>query len=378
MRFRISFHVKSALYIFEQWPVRVDGVEMQMLCKDGRLVGLTFETVLSNENLLPKISFKEKSYIKAQLFIPNNPDQERLESYARRVQTFLNSVAPTEINFESKKVEWVPENEDEKRKLNLFGYSGRYQKKSYETPSELTFDFVAALSYHAYWASDEEIGLSFAYRGNKEFLNRRFIHSFYEHFFFLETKYFPGHHKQKEIMKILNNRSDVISAASEYICEHKNPIAALPQDVINRLVQTRGALHHQSRKGPAAWHPDKPEVFEKEAAAIHYIVNRLAQQVILEDVFGSQRKKEFQDACRSEGAILSFNVEVSETCAGEDSQTKKFDILIPSKSVHFSLIMRINSEIRRLLSDRSNFVAKYVVRDDAGNQLCSYTSYLDR
>jgi len=337
-----------------------------------RIVAVSVERPLSNKALYPTVDKAKERNVPSLITIPTLPEREEVRAFLRRVQSFLNMFGACAIDFNSEKVKWIPENKDEERILTVSEIS-LSQKKGINLAVDLTFDFVSGVVHSAYHSTDDEIPLSFVRRGRRDLTNMEYFSAFYNFFFYLETKYFPGYSDPNKIKKIISENETIINAIKEakndlkIMTRSRSPEKYLEksvEEIINNLVDTRGSLHHHSKRGPANWHPEKPEEFEAEAFFLGHVVNNMALGEVISRVFFERDSEAFFKACEAQNAIASVTMAATEVFKDAPATIHKFRIRVPGKTVHMALLDRAHKEARKRLGSGRRFISKYDLIDD--------------
>ncbi|WP_314084437.1 hypothetical protein [Shinella sp. M31] len=386
MKIRVSYKAKSILHLVENWPVQRDGYEVNFRLNGNNVVGIIVEFNVTEDDL-PSVEYGEdNSSVAAHISVPEIKKLEHVRPYVRRIQSFLDSMAPTEVDFKSESIEWVPETEKERRDLKLHQFSLASEGTRYDSQIELTYDFIAALTYHAYSAVPQEISLSFVHNGNKDYDDGKYISAFYNYFFSLETQFFPGYSdpkkvkvKLKDSLKIREAIKDLREALEVQRNHDRNQFAKFKKmnddQLLEHLVDTRGHLHHHAPRGPASWHPDEQDVYMEDAFALKVLSASVANSFILESVYATEKGKEFFQACEAVGAIVCITARGIEVTLSGDERDFEMRMRIPSKNPHPALIESLNNKVREHLSKNKCTPRSYKMYSENGDVVAEYNNF---
>ncbi|WP_428429039.1 hypothetical protein [Pararhizobium sp.] len=384
MKMKIHFKVRSIIRAFEEWPINVGDFVVNYQIEDHIITGISIDFAIADADF-PQVveDLNPFSRIAASITIPEVAKLKEARAFLRRIQSFLSSVAPTTIDFNSERLEWIPENQEEKERLKLYGFSVSSEGTMYDDARELTFDFVAALTYNSYSASQQEIALSFVHKGNADYNDGKYISAFYNYFLSLETQFFAGYSDPKKVKikikandRIAEALSDLRDAISFQRQNYKKQFTKLNgmtnNMIVDHIVDTRGNLHHHSSRGPASWHPDEPEVFEEEAFALKVLSGSIANTIVLSSTFSTERSSDFFEMCKKAGAVVSLIARGTEITYKGEARKFESKMNIPGIKPHAALVERLNNELRVQIGRRKSFPKEYVISDLNGVLVASY------
>lgn len=384
MKLKISYKANSILHLNECWPVRREGFEVNFNLKENKVTGISVEFKI-DKSQMPTIieNLDSRSRIAASINIPDIENLRRARSFIRRIQSFVSSMAPTDIDFKSETLEWIPENEQERQELKLFKFSFSSQGTRYDSPLELTYDFIAALTYHAYSAVPQEIALSFVHNGNEDYNDGKFISAFYNFFFSLETQFFAGYSDPKKVKAKIKEcrevRAALVDLREALLFQTRGSLSKFTKmadktddELIDYIVDVRGRLHHHASKGPASWHPDEQEEYEAEAFVLKVLASSVANTFVLGSVYSIENGDDFFQECEAVKAIVTVIVKGVETT--RQGRNREFELLmrIPSLKPHAALIESLNNRLREQLSKHECVPLNYQMRTPDGQILAIY------
>lgn len=192
-------------------------------------------------------------------------------------------------------VKWIPETDEEKKTLHVFGF--KYSKGATSPISQqpIDFSFFARAILAAEDTYDDEVPLSFYRHGLYDFLGERYIEAIYDFYFVLEHLFGNGVTKNTGIIREFQKSKQLIDAIKRFGQEPGPPIST-KLELQNRfqtflrehkdanavckfMVMLRGKLHHRNPKRRNAWHPDNQAQFLFEAAVFASIVSYVATDI---------------------------------------------------------------------------------------------------
>lgn len=387
MKMRVSYQAKSILHVSENWPIRRDGYEINFLLSGNNVIGLTVEFDIADEEFPSVRQGGAASQVAAHIKIPEIKKLNQVRPYVRRIQSFIDSMAPTIIDFKSESVEWIPETEKERSELQLYKFSLASEGTRYDSRIELTYDFVAALTYHAYSAFPQEVSLSFVHKGNEDYDGQKYISAFYNFFFSLETQFFPGYSNPKVVknkLKESNNirvaMKDLREALSQQRLYQRGKFGKFEEmtddQVLDHIVDLRGHLHHHAPNGPASWHPDEQEVYMEDAFALKVLSGSVSNTFILESVYATETGQEFFKACETVDAIVCITARGVETTSSGVDRDFEIRMRIPSKSPHAALVESLNNRLREKIARNGCTPRRYKLYSEDGGVVAEYEKFM--
>lgn len=379
LRIRFTYPVASRIHISEDWPVCVDQLTLVFQLEGERIVGLYVECPLADPESYPKVKSDGGDTV-PEILIPDIPEREVVRAFLRRVQSFLSMYGGSDIDFEKEKIAWLPENDQERENLKIYEVSLQ-RTRSRDFDVDLSFDFVAGMAHAAYHSSDHEIPLSFVRRARRNLEYREFFYAYYNFFFFLETKYFPGYSDPRKISAIIKENIVIIGAIEaaksdiRHISDANSPERKFADmsldDIVDLLVRTRGNLHHHAERGSANWHPEKSEQYEGEAVFLGYMVNNIALNQVIERVYFERDSKEFLKACEDVDAIVRLRLDAIEIRKDGSEARPSVNLSIPGKSVHMRLLDRMNKNGRDVFGFGGRKLSSYDIIEKSTEKLLS-------
>lgn len=182
------------------------------------------------------------------------------------------------IHWETAKREWVPETDDDKRRLTLLshGIDWSFPEEPQLFSPRIMYELVEDRDRLRYLM----IPMAFVREGINDYKRFRFVSAFYQFYFYLEDLYAGGKWKTKavkaafrrspqmrevaqqavELFSRPTNRSDRIGL-EEFLAEQGFKFTA--EGILDLIVEMRGQLHHFSQRSPKTHgHPLNQAMFK--------------------------------------------------------------------------------------------------------------------
>jgi hypothetical protein len=314
MRIRFEYPVKTALRLKELWPISVADVKLEWRMQAEEPVALIASCAMSEQDRLPTVTPINTGRVAAHIDVGHISRHDEVERIVRTVQGLVTLFATIDINFEECKTRWEPENEEEKKQLQLSEFRTGMERHDLWRPRPLSYEFIARAMMSANALSDQEVTLAFLRRGRRDFHAGDYILAFYNFFFFLETQFAPGYSDPKKVGKALLKAEPIRQALARIRTDEEFPDKAAKllkledKELIKHLVKIRGDLHHHAHRRPGSWHPDKSRAVEAEAEILHTLVHAIAFQRCNETMFADDMGAKVRGSAEADGAISRVKV----------------------------------------------------------------------
>ncbi len=204
--------------------------------------------------------------------------------------------SPTKIDWENPERGWIPENEEEKVKINVLqiSYERKYPQKITVLDEKRLISIIESRNDY----TNITILEAFYNDGTRFFNEFKYINAFYNFYFVIEDLYGDGNTINRLIEKSFKESDDLRrfleNVRDNHILNHekhsKSFIDFLDEmgkttstdDVIDFLVNTRGRLHHFSRKSTLRI---GTPFNQREYEAIAFFVMGIALRAILQETY---------------------------------------------------------------------------------------------
>lgn len=207
----------------------------------------------------------------------------------RSLQGLLSVFGFDSIELDHPSIQWIPETQEESEALKLGAFStNRSPLPDHEIPP-VSFDLVARAVMASAAATEIEIPLNFFRRGMLDLRDRQFIEAFYDFFFVVEHLYAKGKFHKAAVVEEFRHSAVLCSFTKEVITDansmlrhemvvrtefEKTYALMTPAEALNRLVELRGQLHHQTPKRRDNWHPEDQSRYELDALFLQAICHK--------------------------------------------------------------------------------------------------------
>ena len=275
------------------------------------------------ENCIPSITPHKERKIKASISVPRGPFWNDLVSDIRTIEGALCMFGVTEICVEYCKIEWIPETESEKNRIQIYSFSITREEKP---PENLTMGvdlFVRSVLAVAD-LRDSEAPMNFYRRGKLDILEERYIEAIYDFYFFLETLFADGKFRENDVVRKFSMSKELLKAIDEVrrdidprIRSELNLLKEFGEkylkrssdEIITHIVKLRGFLHHHTQKRKGIWHPSNQKEYKLDALTLYGICHDIASNRTIGVLFKPERVEEFlkTEVRSSDGKKIRWN-----------------------------------------------------------------------
>jgi hypothetical protein len=332
------------LVLTDYWPVSVGDIKLEWTVEGGRVTAISGTVPVTEADQLPTVQPSGSPGVKLHINFGRSSREGEVEEAIRTIWGLLGLFTFIEIDVDSVKTEWIPENDDDRERLNLYSSSRNVQKADLLEPRRLSYDLVVRAMASAKAAAHYEIPLGFLRRGTRAIYNGQYIEAFYNLFFFLETLFAPGYSNPKKVKELLWSSKIVKDAVAQSrgpfskqsrlnASQRDKLLGMTDEQLLHHLVDLRGDLHHHALGRPGIWHPDKADRFNEEAILLQQIVHCIAMANAMAVLFAPGQGEVILHSAREAGAITIVRIEASGVINGVKQQLKPILITVPSKRI---------------------------------------------
>lgn len=364
MRASLCYPVEASFSLSEHWPIEVDGVTFSLAVDDGRLVSIRAEWRLVDGDKPPALEALAPGQTGMGRIHFELASRDHVDGLLRTIQGLLCLHGTIEIDFERPVLRWIAETEDEKLGIDIVLRSDPPKPDPFKL-ERLEFGAIARTIAAAPGAASLEVALSFMRRSSRDLKERRYIESFYNSFFFIETQFAAGVSSPANVKRRLKAeprladalalaRAHPLDIPSGYTTEAELAIwdervkfiSRSNEAIIDELVDLRGRLHHHSLRSPHAWHPDRPMIFRVPAFALRDIVFALADGIFSDLVLSADHDELLADAAERAGAITVFRVDVEGIFPTKAATRLSFELRAPGIIVTRGMVEAVDLSLR--------------------------------
>lgn len=386
MIIRYTYPLKGSLFLPDAWPISWGMYTVTWEIVEKLAVSVTVEVRAENPSGLPTIERVDGGSVKAHIKMGLDPHAAQVETILRTASGLLEFFAQVDVDFERPAVEWVPENEDERKRLHMYSFKSEPGPAKEALP--VPYDIVARCFLAASAAAPNETPLSFIAKARREARAGRYIDAFYSYFFFFETQFAPGLSDPKRVSQRLKANADVTAAIAEARRSSRDESKGKPRlarlvnmtegDLVDHLVATRGLLHHHALpRKDKTWHPEKHGEFEAEVTILSYAAYDVASKQNVPLLYSEPVLEAFRDGAKKVGATYVYEVEVA---GGADRYGRGglpgLNVSIPGTRPTYAAITTIEEGIRREKGPYDlKAVRAYSIKSADGAVLASYRNF---
>jgi hypothetical protein len=306
MKLRYRFPVFGYLRLDLARPLREDTREVAFELDKDNVVRHVSVTIPAPADALPRIQTNPEAGIKLHLDLsPLDACDEEVATFIRTLEGLLAIWGVERIDTKSFELQWVPENDQESRLLQLTGFK---MSRTPPTPLDfpvIDFAYAAQSAMSADILKEYEVALSFNRQGKISLAQERFIDAVYEFYFVFETLFANGQFKtasvkdefrasvllQKAIASVLADTDFEVHVVNQfglqtpYASTYKNRHT---NDVSDHFVELRGFLHHHSVKRPGIWHPARQHDYRLDAEFMAHVSLSVIQALAFPTVLSQE------------------------------------------------------------------------------------------
>jgi len=180
MKCKYSFPIKGDIKFHIGIRFTKEKRVYELKVKDGFLTDLCVTISNFPEQCLPTITQLKEGKFKASISIPTDPYWDDLVADIRTIEGVLCIWGVKEINVDYCTTEWIPESEDEKKKLQMFSFTTSRSDKLPDNLPEAHMDLLVRSILAVSDMRDLETPLNFYRRGRLDVYEERFIDAIYD------------------------------------------------------------------------------------------------------------------------------------------------------------------------------------------------------
>lgn len=240
----------------------------------------------------------------------SNSFKEVVVQDMRTAEGILSLFGLESIDVASAEEEWLPDSEDERRDLELFGVKRTFERRPVQSYPYTEFDLVARAFLAASEGREVETGLSFFRKGRADVLEGRYIEAVFDFLFLLESLHARGKFKTDQVLQIFLADGRLQDDIAETLRDEgllanmsREPRAMRnfeqiyagrsPAEITKHLVDLRGFIHHHSKDRPDIWHPEDHWRFAADAFFLQHLCFAIAFRLVKPLVFSKEREAQY-------------------------------------------------------------------------------------
>lgn len=290
---------------------------------DGKLSHISVTVLDFPKDCLPKITQLVNQGAKVNIHIPEDPFRNEITARILALEGALSLWGIKEVQIDEVGIEWIPENDEEKRDLSLFSFSTNRGKNDDDLP-EAPLNLIARTIAGVSGFLEHELPLNFFRRGKADLSEGRFIDAILDFYFVLETLFANGKfHKAAVIEEFLKaselldairfvktNVNDPILCPNDIRTEFIDRINNSPvEEIIKKLVEVRGFLHHHTLKREGIWHPANQKDYRLDCLVLVNICQYVMSHRVLGHLFDDKVFDDFKniEVHTSDGIVINWS-----------------------------------------------------------------------
>ena len=302
MKCKYTFKINGYLKATGLKPITIRGWTFEFSANEGIVDGLSVIVPANNPEDLPSILQTPGSRSKATINVPS-PSYLFIKRDVRAIEGALSLFGVDTIDLNAPLKEWLPENEEEKTKLELIDFKSDRGEVDVSKLPNVSFDIIARAVISADDIADIEPQLAFCRKGIVDRNEERYIEAIYDFYFFIESLFAQGKTKnprvkeafkqsnelRESIEEVLKNPQVIISPRHDELHSFMKQYGGMSvDDIIEHIVDLRGFLHHHTPKRKNAWHPEEHKRYESAANLLGAIAFSVAMRRVIGYLYRSE------------------------------------------------------------------------------------------
>ncbi len=160
--------------------------EYEFIVENGQPKALALTISSVPDELLPSFGPIDDPVAKKKVSIPLDSKWDDIVSEVRAIEGGLSLWGVEEIEVEQIKIEWIPESQEDKSKLQLFSFNINFGSKQADL-RDAPLDMLIRTIMITPDLLENEVALNFYRRGQADITEGKYIEAIYDLYFVLET-----------------------------------------------------------------------------------------------------------------------------------------------------------------------------------------------
>lgn len=311
---KYKFPVRGRFFLDVSVPIPTNSWIVEFVPSTGRVTHIEVTVPVPREEW-PKVTPSPSPGVK--LHIETNAYRLPLiQRKLRSLQGLLSIFGFDSIELDHPAIQWIPETQEEIEALKLGSVSTRRSPLPDHEIPPVSFDLVARAVMASGATAEIEIPLNFFRRGSLDLRDRQFIEAFYDFFFVVEHLYAEGKFHKAAVLEAFKHSAVLCSVTKEVIADpdsmlhHERAVRTefertyalmTPQEALNRLVELRGKLHHQTPKRRGNWHPEDQSKYELDALFLQAVCHKALFSLVEGYIWDPQIIAEYEALAKAYG-----------------------------------------------------------------------------
>lgn len=323
MRAVYYFPVEGQIKPSQNLLIQLEHWTLTWRIENDLVTHLIVEVELQSQDDWPIIEDSSDPNI-AQIIDPKAPHLPFIQMQLQTLQGALSLFGLKRIDWERFEIEWFPDNDEEKENLKLFSYKREPRSLEPHEIRQLPVDIIARAALSEPDLYGIKTILNFFRRGRASFFEKEYISSIYQFYFIIESLYADGKFRRKgtvksmleskEFMQCLLTTTDWESSFAYEPLADINSVKARygslgPKELVEKIFDTRGFLHHHSPKRRDIWNPENQERFKVDAMFFEALAFNICTSLAFKHMYSSETESKYLDAIESHNArVKSGNI----------------------------------------------------------------------
>lgn len=310
MRIKFRFQLSEPLIFPDKWPIKSGGIYYDFVGEGEE--NNAIEATLLNQpvNLAPTLVVNGgQTTIKVRHEILLDEIREKID----HLQCVLGMMLPIEIDVEAYHAEFLADNADEQKKIEISSWGE--DRKKYK--SRISFDLAAKGLLCDPWPESDRRASQFYRRARRAFADRLFVDAFVNFYFFLERLYAGGKFTKAQVARQFALHPEIQNAFQSLkvdACTEVENRGARIRDSLDNfckwVVDKRGFFQHQSETDPNRWLHSTQEEYAPEAHLMALFAMSIYDSRYAARIFSREMDERWMAAAEEVRAVVEVVVDV--------------------------------------------------------------------
>jgi hypothetical protein len=286
MKIKYSFRVSGIFRLSSARHLIVDSKEIKLKFGKKKLLKSFSVTYKVCDTIpLPAIEPSSDPKVALRIVIPESPYRDEAIGLAQRIEANLSTFGIDGVDTQQPKVEWLPENDDERANLRVFAFGPR-AGTPVDTYPLWRFGVFKAAAQSANPEESVRSQLAF-FRGGSAALRRfRYGEAFLFYFYFLEGLFGDSQIKTRSLQRAFLRSPLMTGAIRQELSFRKskslidNWSSLDERGAVDRLIEVRGFLSHNAGNRRLQWRPNEQSSLAPDANFISNVASVVANKLL--------------------------------------------------------------------------------------------------
>lgn len=267
MKCLYKFKIDSVINSNILFPIEIDNYEYNFIVNNSNIDYITvtinnicfdkLPTFIRYENPINKITGE---------FINTNPEFDKIKDNLKIIQGILSLFGVLNINLNEYEIDWIAENEDEKKQISLNNIKSKHSDSFFQ---DVPFDLLAKCILFSEKIKDYSTQLNLFRRGFNDMRNEFYIQAYNNFYLIIESFYANGKFRRNDVTEEFLKSEELNKITNKIINE--NNIYLDLKAFYKKIIDKRGFFHHHSSQKKEMWHPEYQEKHIEDAKILMLI-----------------------------------------------------------------------------------------------------------